>query len=45
MMEFLPVLIVGAIIGAFAIVFIMAYIALTKKKEELPIVEEKEIIK
>ena len=36
MMEFLPVLIVGAIIGAFAIVFIMAYIALTKKKEELP---------
>ncbi len=36
MMEFLPVLIVGAIIGAFAIVFIMAYIALTKKKKELP---------
>ncbi len=35
-MEFLPVLIVGAIIGAFAIMFIMAYIALTKKKEELP---------
>lgn len=35
-MEFLPVLIVGAIIGAFAIIFIMAYIALTKKKEELP---------
>ena len=36
MREFLPVLIVGAIIGAFAIVFIMAYIALNKKKAELP---------
>ncbi|MBQ6844248.1 MAG: ABC transporter ATP-binding protein, partial [Agathobacter sp.] len=36
MMEFLPVLIVGAIIGSFAIIFIMAYIALRKKTEELP---------
>ena len=36
MIEFLPVLIVGAIIGAFAIMFIIAYVALTKKKEELP---------
>ena len=36
MREFLPVLIVGAIIGAFAIVFIMAYIALRKKTQELP---------
>ncbi|MBQ8039967.1 MAG: ABC transporter ATP-binding protein, partial [Lachnospiraceae bacterium] len=33
MREYLPVLIVGSIIGAFAIVFIMAYIALSKHKE------------
>ena len=32
--EYLPVLIVGAIIGAFAIVFIMAYMALRKSKKE-----------
>ncbi len=36
MSEMLPILIVGAIIGAFAIVFIMAYIALRKKTQELP---------
>ncbi len=36
MSEFLPVLIVGAIIGAFAVVFIIAYAALKKKTEELP---------
>ena len=34
MAEFLPVLIVGAIIGAFAIVFVMAYIAIGKQKDE-----------
>ena len=33
MREYLPVLIVGAIIGAFAIVFLLAYIALQKSKE------------
>ena len=33
MYEFLPVLIVGAIIGAFALVFILAYIALQRSKE------------
>ena len=32
--EYLPVLIVGAIIGAFTIVFIMAYMALRKSKKE-----------
>ena len=32
--EYLPVLIVGAIIGAFTIVFIMAYVALRKSKKE-----------
>ena len=36
MSEMLPILVVGAIIGAFAIIFIMAYIALRKKTEELP---------
>ena len=35
MSEMLPILIVGAIIGAFTIVFIMAYLALRKKTEEL----------
>ena len=30
MYEFLPILIVGSIIGAFAIVFIIAYLALKK---------------
>ena len=33
MREYLPVLIVGAIIGTFAIVFLLAYIALQKNKE------------
>lgn len=36
MSEMLPILVVGAIIGAFAIIFIVAYIALKKKTEELP---------
>jgi len=35
MHEFLPVIIVGAIIGAFSIIFIVAYIALKKQKEQL----------
>ncbi len=35
MLEYLPILIVGAIIGAFAIVFILAYIALRKSKDNL----------
>lgn len=35
MAEFLPVIIVGSIIGAFAIVFVMAYIAISKEKEQL----------
>ncbi len=34
MYEFLPIIIVGAIIGAFSIIFIMAYIALNKSKAE-----------
>ena len=34
MYEFLPIIIVGAIIGAFSILFIMAYVALNKSKEE-----------
>ena len=34
MREYLPVLIVGAIIGSFALVFILAYIALQKSKEK-----------
>ena len=33
MREYLPVLIVGAIIGTFALVFILAYIALQRSKE------------
>ena len=33
MHEYLPVLIVGAIIGSFALVFILAYIALQRSKE------------
>jgi len=33
MREYLPILIVGAIIGTFAIVFLIAYIALRKSKE------------
>ena len=32
--EYLPILIVGAIIGAFAIVFLLAYAALRKVKDE-----------
>lgn len=32
--EFLPVIIVGSIIGAFAIVFLLAYIAISREKEE-----------
>ncbi len=34
MREFLPVIIVGAIIGAFALVFLMAYIAMGKVADE-----------
>ena len=34
MREFLPIIIVGAIIGAFSLVFIMAYIALRREKEK-----------
>ncbi len=34
MYEFLPIIIMGAIIGAFSIIFIMAYIALIKSKAE-----------
>ena len=34
MYEYLPIIIVGAIIGAFSIIFIMAYIALNKSKAE-----------
>lgn len=34
MREFLPVLIVGAIISAFSLVFIMAYIAISRQKDE-----------
>ena len=34
MMEYLPILIVVSIIGAFSIVFILAYIALNKAKEQ-----------
>ena len=34
MYEFLPIIIMGAIIGAFSIIFIMAYIALNKSKAE-----------
>ena len=34
MAEFLPILIMGSIIGAFSIVFILAYIALSKAKEQ-----------
>jgi len=32
--QYLPILIVGAIIGAFTIVFVLAYIALQKRKEK-----------
>lgn len=35
MAEYLPVIIVGSIIGAFAIVFILGYIAISKEKQEL----------
>ena len=34
MREYLPVLIVGAIIGTFALAFILAYVALQKSKEK-----------
>ena len=34
MREFLPVLIIGAIIGAFSVAFLVAYAALRKQKEE-----------
>ena len=34
MAEFLPIIIVGSIIGAFSVVFILAYIALAKAKEQ-----------
>jgi len=33
-MEYLPVVIVGAIVGAFTVVFLMAWAALKKRKEE-----------
>ena len=33
--EFLPVIIVGAIIGAFTIVFVLAWLALKKQKEDM----------
>ena len=33
MREYLPILIVGAIIGTFTLVFVLAYIALQKHKE------------
>ena len=33
--EFLPIIIVGAIIGAFTIVFVMAWLALRKRKEDM----------
>ena len=35
MREYLPVLIVGAIIGSFSLVFLLAYIALQKNKEKI----------
>ena len=35
MAEFLPVIIVGSIIGAFTIVFILGYIAISKEKQAL----------
>ena len=35
MREYLPVLIVGAIIGSFSLVFLLAYIALQKNKEKV----------
>lgn len=35
MREYLPLLIVGSVIGAFAIVFLLAYLALQKTKETL----------
>lgn len=34
MYEYLPIIIVGAVIGAFSIVFLMAFIAVKKKKDE-----------
>ena len=33
--EYLPLLIVGAIIGAFSLAFLIAYFAVRKHKEEL----------
>ena len=33
--EFLPVIIVGAIIGSFAVVFVLAWLALRKQKEDM----------
>ena len=33
MTEYLPILIVGAIIGSFAVAFLIAYAALQKNKE------------
>ena len=32
--QYLPILIVGAIIGTFTILFVLAYIALQKRKEK-----------
>ena len=49
MREYLPVLIVGAIIGTFTLVFVLAYLALQKSKEKFDDNErhmpDKEIIK
>ena len=33
--EFLPIIIVGAIIGAFTVVFVLAWLALRKRKEDM----------
>ena len=44
MYEFLPILIVGAIIGAFTMVFVIAYIAIGKVKTGALIVIEDEIV-
>ena len=48
MREYLPVLIVGAIIGAFTVAFILAYAALRRQKEEKDkerIMSDSELIK
>ena len=48
MHEYLPILIVGAIIGLFAVAFIVAYAAMKNKKEAVGFdrhMDDKEIIK